>query len=143
MGVLRAKAWAKQKLIREALLGMACRLGPNEQMPTVRELCSSFDISSATLNQALRSLESRGAITRQHGRGIYVSPAIHQKTIAVVIVSASDAWVVMHDKAAGLFLGVRELAARGCRRVALLGHDVPSGRSSSSADWSTRRGPGR
>ena len=211
MGASRPKAWAKQKPIGNALLAMAHELGPNEQMPRVRDLCSSFAVSTATLNQVFRSLESRGAIVRKHGSGIFVSPTIHQKTIAVVFgadifsASFSPFWALLlqavreqaterkhqplayldivqaggglgghaqliedlenrridgmlllapaylvdetrqlsdygvplvvfggrpperrvtHDVARLLSMGVRELAARGCRRVALLGHAV-------------------
>mgnify|MGYP000431804346 CR=1 FL=1 len=76
--------WAKQKALAEALFALARDRGPGAQLPTVRELCARFDVSTSTLDPVLRSLELRGVITRHHGRGIFVAPTVHQKAIGVV-----------------------------------------------------------
>lgn len=67
------------------LRDMARRRGPDAKMPTVRDLCREFQVSSATLNDALRELEEQNIVTRRQGSGVYVSPYIHQKTIALVL----------------------------------------------------------
>ena len=70
--------------MRESLTGIARGLGPGAKLPTVSELCSSLRVSTATLNQILKELESQHVIERYHGRGIYVSESIGQIIIGVV-----------------------------------------------------------
>jgi DNA-binding LacI/PurR family transcriptional regulator len=79
-----AHAWRKQEPLGDALLALAQELGPNAKLPTVRELCRTFGVSTSTLDPVLRTLELRGAIVREHGRGIFVAAGIRQKTIGVV-----------------------------------------------------------
>ena len=203
------RVWSKKAVLRESLLGIARSLGPGQRMPTVAMLCKSLSVSNSTLDPILRELGTQGAIRREHGRGIFVSPTIHQKTVGVVfggdifgnthspfwslLLQAmrkqagghalrprgyldisqgrdglgghaqliediedrrldglllieprldsdqagqlraygvplvvfggrSPGWTVTHDVAALLALAARELAAGGCRRVALLGN---------------------
>jgi DNA-binding LacI/PurR family transcriptional regulator len=78
------KAWSKQQPLSEALLTLARELGPEQRLPTVRQLCASFNVSTSTLDIALRELETRGMLVREHGRGIYTSSTIRQWTIGVV-----------------------------------------------------------
>lgn len=66
------------------LRDMARKCGPDAKLPTVRDMCRDFEVSSATLNDALRELVEQGVVTRRQGSGVYVSPNIHQKTIALV-----------------------------------------------------------
>ena len=46
---------------------------PGERIPTVQELMITYEVKSrATLDRALRDLESEGLITRRHGSGMFV-----------------------------------------------------------------------
>ncbi len=78
------RVWSKKTVLREALLGLAHKLGPGARLPTVATLCQSLSVSNATLDVILRELEGQGAIVREHGRGIFVSSTIRQKSIGVV-----------------------------------------------------------
>ena len=82
--MIDSRKWSKQKPLSKAILAQAQRLGPNQRMPTVRKLCALHGVSTSTLDPVLRELETRGIITRHHGRGIFVAPTIAQKTIGVV-----------------------------------------------------------
>jgi len=46
-----------------------------EMLPTERELCSHYGVSRITVRRAMRELETRGYVTRQRGRGTFVSQA--------------------------------------------------------------------
>jgi GntR family transcriptional regulator len=49
---------------------------PGDRLPSEAELCADFDVSRATVQQALRILERDGVIRRDQGRGtFYVGPA--------------------------------------------------------------------
>lgn len=75
----------KADRISRELECLARELGPGERLPSVRSLCDSLEISLATLNTAMRSLEVRGVIDRRHGSGVYVTESISTKRIAVVV----------------------------------------------------------
>lgn len=78
------RGWRKQDTLEERLFALALERGAGEKMPKVRELCQTYGVSTSTLDPVLRSLELRGAIRREHGRGIFVSDGIRQKTVGVV-----------------------------------------------------------
>lgn len=70
--------------VREGLLQLAIARGPGIKLPTVRELCSQFDVSFRTLEHAIIQLEQRQMLTRRQGSGIYPTERVRQKTIGVV-----------------------------------------------------------
>jgi DNA-binding LacI/PurR family transcriptional regulator len=74
----KVKTKLKGQAIHERLAALAVSLGPEARLPTVATLCESLDVSSRTLNFALRDLESQGVITRRNGIGLFVSPTVHQ-----------------------------------------------------------------
>ncbi len=78
------RTWRKKDVLRDSLLGLARNLGPGRRLPTVATLCESFSVSNATLDPILRDLENRGAIVREHGRGMFVASSIHCKNVGVV-----------------------------------------------------------
>lgn len=49
-------------------------LEENKKIPSERELCTQYDISRATVRQAIQVLERDGYIYKKHGKGTYVSP---------------------------------------------------------------------
>jgi DNA-binding LacI/PurR family transcriptional regulator len=63
-----------QKVRAEVEL-LANRLGPDERLPSIRQLASSLDASINTLTGVLEELEARNIIYRRHGSGIFVSPS--------------------------------------------------------------------
>ena len=67
---------------------MALELGPGAQLPTALALREALGVSMATLNSALRELEARHVIVRRHGVGMWVSPHLHQKTVALLCESS-------------------------------------------------------
>jgi len=55
------------------------RLGPNEKLPTERDLCDQLGVSRVTVRRALDQLVSEGVVYRIQGSGTYVSePAIRK-----------------------------------------------------------------
>jgi len=57
------------KSILHARLQREC--SPGEKLPSEHELCRSFRVSRATINQALTLLEKDGIIKREQGRGTF------------------------------------------------------------------------
>ncbi|MBM7624589.1 GntR family transcriptional regulator [Sporohalobacter salinus] len=50
------------------------KLQPDDKLPSERNLCEKYDISRATVRQAIQELEKEGYIYKQHGKGTFVSP---------------------------------------------------------------------
>ena len=78
---------SKPQVLGERLKAMAIGLGPEAKIPTVAQLCQSLEVSTTTLNLALRQLERDGIITRRNGVGLFVGPNVRAKnsqTVALV-----------------------------------------------------------
>lgn len=73
----------KTKEIIAQLKNLAQEEGPDFKLPTVRDLCREFQVSSATLDDALWNLEQQGVIRRRQGSGIFVSSNVNRKTVAL------------------------------------------------------------
>jgi DNA-binding LacI/PurR family transcriptional regulator len=74
---------------------LAQEQGPHAKLPTARELCLQFSISRATLDAGLDQLEREQVIYRKDRSGIFVSPKVHHKFIAVLL----NPWLYdMHSK---------------------------------------------
>ena len=58
--------------------------GPEGRLPTVSALCKSLQVSLGTLDRVLERLEREGLVSRQRGRGLFVTAAINRKTVALV-----------------------------------------------------------
>lgn len=46
----------------------------NDKIPSERELCDQYNISRATVRQAIQEMEKEGYLYREHGKGTFVSP---------------------------------------------------------------------
>jgi GntR family transcriptional regulator len=58
------------------ILEQRIRLGhwkPNDRLPTEDEICKQFEVSKATVRQALQELASAGLVRREQGRGTFVA----------------------------------------------------------------------
>jgi GntR family transcriptional repressor for pyruvate dehydrogenase complex len=49
------------------------RLGPGDRLPSIVEMSRRFGVGHPTLREALRKLETLGAIDIRHGSGVYVA----------------------------------------------------------------------
>ncbi|MFC0541350.1 FadR/GntR family transcriptional regulator [Kutzneria chonburiensis] len=53
-------------------------LAPGDSLPTVRELATRFAVTTPTIREALRRLQTTDAVRMRHGSGIYVGDGIHR-----------------------------------------------------------------
>jgi DNA-binding FadR family transcriptional regulator len=54
------------------------QLGPGDSLPTVRDLAQRFSVTTPTIREALRRLQTTDAIRMRHGSGIYVGEGINR-----------------------------------------------------------------
>ncbi len=75
--VSRSISLARQ-VVREILTGIeAGKLArDNGMLPSETELSQRYDVSRATIREALTQLEQRGVVTRRHGVGTFVVPQL-------------------------------------------------------------------
>ena len=76
--MVRRNVPLSQQVVREILSGIeAGNLArENGMLPSEAELGARFDVSRATIREALSQLEQRGVVIRRHGVGTFVSPAL-------------------------------------------------------------------
>jgi GntR family transcriptional regulator len=56
-------------------------LGPNDRLPSERELCQQYGISRITVRQALSELAQAGLVYSSVGKGTYVAEAAYQEEL--------------------------------------------------------------
>lgn len=61
-----------EQVRREVMLG---RLGPGDQLPTLREVVEALAINPNTVGKAYGELEHEGLVVRRQGMGTFVAPA--------------------------------------------------------------------
>lgn len=62
-----------EQVRREVMLG---RLGPGDQLPTLREVVDALAINPNTVVKAYTELEHQGLVVRRQGTGTFVSSAL-------------------------------------------------------------------
>ncbi|MDD5707258.1 MAG: GntR family transcriptional regulator [Kiritimatiellae bacterium] len=67
-------------------------LGPGARLPSETELAHTFSVHTLTVRRALRMLEKNGRLSRQHGRGTFVSGSPRQPP-AVLYVGETETHV--------------------------------------------------
>lgn len=65
----------KYQKVRAEVEMLANRLGPEERLPSIRQLAATMDASINTLTGVLQELEEQNIIYRRQGAGIFVSPS--------------------------------------------------------------------
>ena len=71
------KDLSKEEVIHTTLLGLARRMGPGGQLPTVRKLCEMLAASRSTMDRVLRTLESERVVNCIQGNTLrFVPPLI-------------------------------------------------------------------
>jgi DNA-binding LacI/PurR family transcriptional regulator len=100
------KDLSKEEVIHTTLLGLARRIGPGGQLPTVRKLCEMLATSRSTMDRVLRTLEAERIVNCIQGSGIYVSPHINQRKIGIIFpgnitdpLRFSQFWRLLHSSA--------------------------------------------
>lgn len=63
----------KHAQMRSILGTLADELGPDGALPSERELMTSYQVSRATVRDAIRQLEGEGRVTRIQGKGTFVA----------------------------------------------------------------------
>ncbi|MGC0421020.1 GntR family transcriptional regulator [Embleya sp. AB8] len=81
-----------QQVRQEVLLG---RLGPGDQLPTVKEVVDALAVNPNTVAKAYRELEHEGVVHSQQGRGTFVaaSPATRPMDLPPALLASLSRWV--------------------------------------------------
>ncbi len=95
---------AKHEMLREQLRGDVAALNAHAALPTERELAARYNVSRATVRQALWGLEESGAVYRVQGAGTFVADKTVSKSLSMTSFSEDMA-------ARGLRPGSRVVAA--------------------------------
>lgn len=64
---------AKYAAVRRGLLERIAEMDPGEQLPVEADLCQEYGVSRTTLRHAVDGLVQDGRLSRQHGRGTFVT----------------------------------------------------------------------
>jgi len=56
-------------------------LKENDQLPSERELCDTYQLSRTTVRQTLQGLEQENYIYKVHGKGTFVSPRTYNQSL--------------------------------------------------------------
>jgi GntR family transcriptional repressor for pyruvate dehydrogenase complex len=72
-------------LIDEVTAGI---LPPGSRLPTEPQLCDRFGVSRATLREAMNSLQQRGVVRSEQGRGSFVNPTTEWSPLDPALLAA-------------------------------------------------------
>ncbi|MGH3728828.1 MAG: GntR family transcriptional regulator [Micromonosporaceae bacterium] len=97
-------------MYRRLLEQIRTELSPRDALPSERELTTRYQVSRATVRQALQRLEEEGWVHRMQGAGTYVSdPATISKSLALT--SFSEDMRARKLTAGSKLLGLRRVTA--------------------------------
>ena len=65
-------------------------LQPGDMLPSLRQLCRQYEVSSITVRRALQELISEGRLQSQQGIGTFVTARNHQPRLALLIFGFHD-----------------------------------------------------
>jgi GntR family transcriptional regulator len=68
-----------EQVRREVLLG---RLGPGDQLPTLREVVDALTINPNTVQKAYSELEHEGLVVRRQGTGTFIASSLPTDVLA-------------------------------------------------------------
>lgn len=90
------------------------RLKPGDQLPSERDLSERFQVSRASVREAIRSLESMGLVMIKNGEGTYVSsgPEILLSPLVSVILQQKDVLLDIFEARKVIESEIAALAAR-------------------------------
>jgi len=71
---------------------LEAELQPGALMPSERELCEQYEVSSTTVRRALQELVREGLVHRRAGLGTFVSPKIRRRILLIVVGFEKPAW---------------------------------------------------
>lgn len=76
--------------IREQLAGLilAGSVGPDERLPSIRQLAADLGLAAGTIARAYAELEAAGLVTSARGRGTRVTPTASAERSVQVAVDA-------------------------------------------------------
>lgn len=97
--------------------------GPGDQLPSERELASTFQVSQMTMNRAIQEMVRDGILYREVGRGTFVvhreQPPRQNGTLGLVTLF-SPGIVKRNYYASEIFRGVHEAASQAQRDLLLI-----------------------
>jgi|GEM_PF-651699 Transcriptional regulators len=77
-------ATSKTRAVCDRLTTLARELGPDAKLPTFVQMRNQLGVSAVTLTNALDALEAQQVVYRRHGVGIFASPKLWRKSVALV-----------------------------------------------------------
>ena len=104
------------QLLRNKILGGYWR--PNEMLPSEAELTEQYQVSRATVRQALDELANDGLIYRKQGRGTFVSPPTVEQGLVRIVSFTDD----MQQR--GLMPGTKLISAGHVPATETLAHQL-------------------
>jgi len=98
------KEWLEVRII-------SGEFGPGEQLPGELELCSRFELSRGVVRQALAELRQEGLVSRQRGRGTFVSAPKTAEGLIAGLRGLADDMALRGQRVYSTILLFRETAA--------------------------------
>lgn len=66
----------KYRVVQQRLLERIVAMDVGDRLPSEKELCNQYEVSRITLRQAVDRLVNEGRLSREHGRGTFVTEPV-------------------------------------------------------------------